>query len=96
MTLFPPDAFTQRSFTHADSTQNLLHREAFTLSSFYTGAYTHKLLLSARKFLRTEAFAQGSLYTEQLLNTNAFTLRDALQCFTQKLLQSEAFAPSSF
>ena len=66
-------AFTQSSFyTKQLYTQTLLHREAFTQSSFYTQTPLH-----------TDAFPHRSFYTGKPLHRAAFTHR-SISAFTQK------------
>ena len=99
------EAFTHRSFLHADAfahksfyTQELLHKEAFTHRSVYTQALLHTDAFTHRRFytqtlLHTEALTHRSFYTQTLLHTEAFTHRGF---YTQKLLHTEAFTHRSF
>ena len=71
------EALTQRSLY----TENLLHTEAFTHTSFSTEAFTQRSFW-AQELLHTDAFTHRSLYTRRLLRTEAFTQRSL---YTQTL-----------
>ena len=70
-----------RSFdTEKPYTENLLHTEGFTHTSFSTEAFTQRSFY-AQELLHTDAFTHRSLYTRRLLRT----------AFAQRSLYTDAF-----
>ena len=70
-----------------------MHRKAFAHRSFYTEKLLSPRSLTQRSFLRTDGFAQISLYIEEFLHAKCLHTKNIKQRLrTEKLSHAEAFA----